>query len=123
MIRALAENDIKLAGGKRLFATFAKSKAERAIGAHAAWIKRAVATVCGQDAALRLDVEYSTGSVWAGNSFVGSAKQPHPPGLPQSELAWDEEKGEKHWVHVGGLARELGVAATEIQRGLRETQR
>ena len=121
IIRALAENEVVLGGGKRLFATFAKSKGERDIAAHAAWVKRAVTAIAPQVVA-RLDLEYSTGGVWAGHSFTASAKQPPPPGLSADDLLWDESKGGKHWIHVEGLARELGLSAAAIKQSLEDVR-
>ncbi|CAE7333489.1 pol [Symbiodinium necroappetens] len=119
IIRALADNEIILAGGKKLFATFAKSKAERDIASHAAWIKRTIHGLAPQ-AVQRLDIEYATGGVWAGHSFVASAKQPPPPGVAGGDLLWDETKGGKHWIHVSALARELGLSEAAIRDGLEE---
>ena len=120
IIRALADNDITLPGGRKLFATFSKTKAERDIAAHAAWIKRTIHGIAPQ-AVSKLDIEYATGGVWAGNSFVASAKQPPPPGIGAEDLKWDETRGGKHWVHVAGLARELGMSEAVIRDGLEET--
>ncbi|CAE7284848.1 unnamed protein product [Symbiodinium necroappetens] len=110
IIRAVSDNEVTLAGGKKLFATYAKNKQERDIASHAAWIKRTVAAIAPGEVQ-RLDLEYSTGGAWIGTSFVGSAKQPLPPGLGAKDVVWDETKEGKHWVHVEGLARELGVSA------------
>ncbi|CAE7394886.1 NLRC3 [Symbiodinium necroappetens] len=109
IIRAVSDNSVLLPGGKKLFATYAKSKPERDIASHAAWVKRAVAAIAPSEVQ-RLDMEYSTGGVWIGPSFVGSAKQPLPPGVAAADVLWDETKGGKHWIHVDGLARELGVS-------------
>ncbi|CAE7344140.1 pol [Symbiodinium sp. CCMP2592] len=122
VIRSLADNEIKLSGGKQLFATFAKSKEERIISGHAAWVKRAVVEVCGLDTARGLDIEYTTGSVWLGNSFVASAKTPHPPGIASQELLWDDDKSESHWIHVGSAYRDA-VDTKEAFRRARTTKR
>eukprot|EP00439_Symbiodinium_sp_Y106_P036413 s4513_g4.t1 len=121
IVRSLAENEVTLVGGRRLFATYAKTRAEREISAHAAWVKRAILQVAPGEAR-RLDLEYQTGGVWTGNSFVASAKQPHPPGILDSELVWDDHREGKNWVHVGGLARELGISVHEIKKGLDEAK-
>ena len=121
IIRALADNEVVLGGGKRLFATFAKSKAERDVASHAAWLKRAITSIAPQ-AVPRLDLEYSTGGVWAGACFAASAKQPPPPGLRADDLLWDDTKGGKYWIHVEGLARELGLSAAAIRQGLEEAR-
>ena len=122
IIRAVTENEVTLPGGRRLFATYAKSKGERAIGAHAAWVKRAVLQVCPGEGQ-RLDMEYQTGGVWTGSSFVASAKQPCPAGAPDNEVVWDDHKEGKYWVQAGALARELGITMEEIKRGLEEAKR
>ena len=120
IIRAVSDNNVVLAGGKKLFATYAKSKPERDIASHSAWVKRAVAALVPGEVQ-RLDMEYSTGGVWIGPSFVTSAKQPLPPGVASSDVLWDETKGGKHWVHVDGLARELGVSSQALRQGLEDT--
>ncbi|CAE7292934.1 pol [Symbiodinium necroappetens] len=114
IIRSLADNEILLPGEKKLFATFAKSRAERDIAGHAALVKRTIHGLAPQ-AAHKLDIEYASGGVWAGQSFVASARQPPPPGVAPGSLVWDENKGGKWWIHVAGLARELGLSEAAIK--------
>ncbi|CAE7232723.1 unnamed protein product, partial [Symbiodinium sp. CCMP2456] len=91
VVRALAENQVHLQGGKKMFATYARSKQEREMASHASWVRRAVHNLDADKVAL-LDLEYQTGGVWAGNSFVASAKQPCPPGVAPSDLIINEDK-------------------------------
>ena len=105
-----------------MFATYAKTKAERDIAGHASWVKRAVAEISPQSVR-ELDVEYRTGGVWMGSSFVASATNPHPPGVADQDLLWDDHRLGKAWVHVGGLARELGVSGEALGKCLEEARR
>ena len=122
VVRAVADAEVVLGSGKRMFATYAKTKAERDIAGHASWVKRAVAEISPQSVR-ELDVEYRTGGVWMGSSFVASATNPHPPGVADQDLLWDDHRLGKAWVHVGGLARELGVSGEALGKCLEEARR
>ncbi|CAE7255020.1 X-element\ORF2 [Symbiodinium sp. CCMP2456] len=114
IVQAVAENEVKLPGGRRLFATYAKTKEEREIAGHSAWIKRMVADVAPGKLD-QLDLEYSSGGAWLGQSFVASAKVPLPPGLHPDDIVWDEDKDSRPWVWISGLAKELGVPGQTIR--------
>ena len=122
VVRAVADAEVVLGSGKRMFATYAKTKAERDIAGHASWVKRAVAGINPQSVR-ELDVEYRTGGVWMGSSFVASATNPHPPGVADQDLLWDDHRMGKAWVHVGGLARELGVSCEALGKCPEEARR
>ncbi|CAE7907718.1 unnamed protein product, partial [Symbiodinium microadriaticum] len=105
--------------GRRMFATYSKSKAERAVSNHAGWIKRAVLGL-GQGVADLLDVEYNTGTCWMGQSLVGSATRPTQPGCDEKGLLREEVEGHKVWVDIGAIARESKVDKKVVERALEE---
>ena len=108
--------------GKRMFATYSKSKAERAISNHAGWIKRAMLRL-GQGVADLLDVEYNTGTCWMGQSLVASATRPTVPGCDEKGLLREEVEGHKVWVDILALARESKSSQREIEQALEEARR
>ena len=78
IILGLANGAVQIPNsGKRMFATYSKTRSERAVANHAGWIKRTMTSFGSQHAEL-LDVEYSTGSCWLGDSLVSSATRPLP---------------------------------------------
>ena len=69
VIRGIAENNVWLTGGKKLFAMWSKTKGEREVASHASWVKRSVLRVA-PDCVETLDLEYTSRSAWMGSSFV-----------------------------------------------------
>ncbi|CAE7460434.1 pol [Symbiodinium sp. CCMP2456] len=110
-------NTVAIPHGKTLFATYSKTRAERAVAAHAAWVKRSLSTL-GQDVASLLDVEYNTGTCWIGGSTVASATRPSEPGVHEKHLMRDENEGHKTWVDIEAIARETKHPHKDILRAL-----
>ncbi|CAE7779377.1 Zdhhc3, partial [Symbiodinium sp. CCMP2456] len=114
VVQCIADNEVKLPGGRKLFATYAKTREEREIASHAAWLKRTILHVAPRKIDL-LDLEYATGGGWIGQSFVASAKVPVPPGLHPEDMLFDEDKDNRPWIWVSGIAKELGLPAATIR--------
>ena len=90
IITSLATNRVQIPPtGRKMFATYSKSRSERAISNHAGWVKRAMQSL-GQGVVDLLDVEYNTGTCWMGTSIVASATRPTPPGAAEEGLWRDE---------------------------------
>ena len=122
VIMGLAKTHVAIPEGRRLFATYSKSRAERAIAGHAGWLKRTL-TAMGAEYAGLLDLEYATGTCWVGTSIVASATRPSEPGVDERHLIRDEVEGNKVWVNVVALANELGRPQREMVRMLEEHKR
>ena len=107
--------------GKKFWCTYSKTKAERDVASHAAWVKRAMASQ-GQGLVDRLDVEYATGTVWMGESMVASAKRHAPVQADPNGMLYDERMVSRPWVDVVALSRESGLTQ-EVLKGLLESSR
>ena len=92
IILELSQNQVVVPNGRNMFATYSKSRSERAIAGHAGWIKRAVSKI-GQEALSLLDIEYNTGTVWMGTSTIASATRPSEAGTNEEHLLREEVEG------------------------------
>ncbi|CAE7811621.1 unnamed protein product, partial [Symbiodinium sp. CCMP2456] len=117
VIMGLAGNTVTIPHGKTLFATYSKTRAERAIAGHASWVKRSLATL-GDEVVSMLDVEYATGTCWIGGSTVASATRPSEPGVREEGLLRDEVEGHKTWVDVEAIAKETRQPYRDIKKAL-----
>ena len=79
VLSSIMDSEFKTSAGKKLWANVSKTKQQREIGGHCAWLKRALISL-SPDIAAQLDMEYATGSAWLGASMTGSATLPVPPG-------------------------------------------
>ena len=118
LVQGIASAGITTSHGKRFWCSYSKTRAERDVASHASWVKRSLATK-GPDLAARLDIEYSTGTVWMGEHTVASAKRPVPPNVDPASIIYDERLVVRPWVDVSALAMESGLTGEEI-RGLLE---
>ena len=121
LVQGIASAGITTSHGKRFWCSYSKTRAERDVASHASWVKRSLATK-GLDLAARLDIEYSTGTVWMGEHTVASAKRPVPPNVDPASIIYDERLVVRPWVDVSALAMESGLTGEEI-RGLLEANR
>ena len=71
----------------------------------------------------KVDLEYSTGSAWLGNSLVGSATRDPDADMPSEKLLWHMKGSSKAWVAVGKLAKETKLAEDDIRMALEDTKR
>ena len=123
VILALAAAKVSIPpSGRKMFATYSKSKSERAISNHAAWIKRGMLRL-GQGVADQLDIEYATGTCWMGQSLVASATRPTQPGCDEKGLLREESEGHKVWVDIASIAKESGGRYQEVAQALEEARR
>ena len=106
---------------KKLWASYSKSKSERDTAAHCSWIKRTLAEVADARLGL-LDCEYGTGTVWLGDSLVGSVTRDIPPGTESPDVILNTRDGTRGWINVKHLAREAGITEQAMRDGL-EAQR
>ena len=70
----------------------------------------------------RLDVEFSSGTAWLGDSRVCSAAGIQPEGWMR-EYYVVQTKPEKLWVHVAALARELRASEAKVRSQLEDMNR
>ena len=103
--------------GKKMFATYSKSRAERSIANHAGWLKRSLASL-GQHHVEQLDVEYNSGTCWYGSSMVASATKPTPPGCDEKGVLREENEGHSVWIDLGALAKESKTHAKDLKKAL-----
>ncbi|CAE7311616.1 unnamed protein product [Symbiodinium necroappetens] len=85
IIVGLANSQVAIPQGRSMFATFSKTKGERAIAAHAGWVKRAISKL-GQDILSTLDVEYSTGTCWMGDRQATTRDREDDGGQPRKSV-------------------------------------
>ena len=117
VISAFLKTAPKTAAGARIWA-FSKTQQERRRGAHATWIKKLLKALNVDEAHAGVDVEHSTGSSWLGSTKVSGIGS-----TDKDNLYVQEKDGEQHWLHVGGISRELGMAPSEVEQAIRDTQR
>ena len=125
IIKCVSDNQVRVTGGRRLFATWSKTKMERAIASHAAWVKRVVVQLDERQVP-NLDLEYATGTAWMGDHMVASATRPLPPGTAPHHIVYNEEAqkvGKGPWVHVQHLASELGKDPEMVKQMLDQESR
>ena len=108
--------------GRKLFATYSKTKGERAVAGHASWVKRTM-TSFGQDFSEGLDIEYNSGTCWMGASLISSATRPIPPGCDNSGIIADEVEGYKMWIDTRAIAKESKIPAKDIAEAFEEHRR
>ncbi|CAE7494044.1 ANKRD50, partial [Symbiodinium microadriaticum] len=123
----MAENRVPIPpAGRRMFATYSKSKSERAIAGHASWIKRTMARF-GQGYVDQMDIEFNSGSVWIGHkvwvdvsAIAKESKLPYQEAgpSPTSQHLWDFDI--RAW-NIGGVD-EMAVPQALRDAGLSETE-
>ena len=118
IISAFNKTAPKNSSGNRIWTSFSKTQQERKKGAHANWIKRLLKHLNVDEAHAAVDVEHSTGSAWLGATKVAGSGH-----VDKDDLYVDDKDGDRLWLHVGGIARELGTATAEVDRAVQETRR
>ena len=113
VIQKVSAADIKIKPeGKRFFATYSKSPAEREKGAHCGLVKD-VARKLGTDVLESLDCDYTSGAVWLGDSRIADASLPPP--AAGGPFHFVSGKFSKPWVDLALFASEAGVDLTKMQ--------
>ena len=118
VISAFNKTEPKTTAGARIWTSFSKTQQERRKGAHATWIKRILRALNVDEAHAAIDVEHSTGSSWLGGTKVSGIGQ-----VDKDHLFVQDKEGEQHWLHVAGIARELGMTTVEVEKAIHDTQR
>ncbi|CAE7195220.1 unnamed protein product [Symbiodinium sp. CCMP2592] len=119
VLSGLMDGGLTTSAGKRLWAAVSKSKEQREIGGHCAWLKRALGTFSA-DLAGQLDLEYSSGSSWLGASMTGSATLPIPPGTDMRHIFVDERSGSKPWFDLKALKTETKLGTQQLRDALQQ---
>ena len=103
-------------GDRRIWCSFSRSPEERRRAGHASLVKKVVKEI--SEAHLdRLDVEYTSGTVWLEESRVASAV--HPMGAdPAVDYYIIDSKPERPWIDVTNLARQLRVDLKTVRHGI-----
>ena len=120
VVMAFAEGSAQV-GEVRVWCSYSRSPEERRRASHASMLKR-LSQEHYPHHVERLDLEYSTGTAWLGDSRVCSAVDARPDGPPQ-EYYVVVTKPERPWVHVAALARELGVGVEPLRAKLVDVDR
>ena len=108
--------------GRKLFATYSKTRCERAVAGHASWVKRTMASF-GQDYVDFLDIEYNTGTCWMGSSLISSATRPMSPGVDTAGVIVEDVEGYKMWIDTKAIAKEGKLPAKDIRKAFEEHRR
>ena len=119
IILALTDAAIIIPQAKKLFATYSKTREEREIAGHASWVKRSVASI-DTDLAGQVDIEYSTGTVWLGDSMIASATRPMVPGSDKDSMILPEEDDKRGWIDLKALAKETKNSQPRLKQALDE---
>ena len=104
MVLAVSQGQVVTSAGKRLWCSYSRTKQQRDVSSHCGWIKRALGNL-DAEWAREVDLEYSTGSAWLGNSLVGSATRDPDADTPSEKLLW-HTKGPEQSMGGCGEARE-----------------
>ena len=118
VISAFVKVAPKTSDGVKIWVSFSKTPQERRRGARATWIKKILKALNVDEAHAGVDVEHSTGSSWLGSTKVSGIGA-----VDKDNLFVRDQEGEQHWLHVGGISRELGMAASEVEQAVKDTQR
>ncbi|CAE7776695.1 unnamed protein product [Symbiodinium sp. CCMP2456] len=122
LVATVAEAKPHTSQKKRMWISYSRTKAEREIAAHCAWVKRTLASF-NQELLHHLDAEYNTGTVWLGEAVVASTTRTPPEGLPEGALLWDDKRvGIKPWINIDGIARFSGITQADLH-GIQEPER
>ena len=70
-----------------------------------------------------LDVEWSTGTVWAGESVVASSSKPVPPGTDMRGVMINEDADQKPWIDYRKGCKELKCNEGDLKKALESTKR
>ena len=120
VVKAFAEMDSTVEG-KRLWCSYSRSPPERRRAAHASTLKKLVKEHFSGHLD-RLDVEFSTGTCWLGDSTISSTADPLPDGRAVDYYVV-QGKPEKPWFNVVLLLRELGVSTERVKQLLADAER
>ena len=105
--------------GKRIWATFSKPLRERLRGSPCSWIKPVLGHLNIDLQHAALDLEHSTVSVWLGATKIGGIGAMEG----KTGLYIDERNSEQPWIHVAGIAAELGVPTKDVEEAIQSTQK
>ena len=122
-VSAFASNQILSGAGTKLWCSFSRTPEERAVAAHAALIKRVVATFDSTLAQESLDFEYKTGTTWGPDGMLGSANLPIPPKHNHGGIDHDGEPPFQKWIDIGLLAALVSKPAKEVREVVAQCRR
>ena len=113
VIQMTAKGELTVSSsGKKFFATYSKTPAERELGATCGLV-RAAAKTFGEDVVDSLEVDYHTGTAWLGERRIADSSSPKPDnGGPYHDLLGKYTKG---WVDMAAFAGEAGVSLSTVQ--------
>eukprot|EP00439_Symbiodinium_sp_Y106_P053807 s1247_g7.t1 len=122
VMSAVAEARPQTSHGKRMWAGFSKSKAQRDVSGHCSWLKRTLASF-NQEVLQHLDLEFSSGSAWLGEHLVASAQRSPPVVTEEIDVVWDERLVSRPWIWVGAIAKFTGITVVDLRAALLEFKR
>ena len=121
VVLTVSQSQVLTSAGKKMWCAYSKTKQQRDISGHCSWIKRALSQL-SEDLVRSLDVEYSSGSVWLGDSLVASAvKQPN--NGAKSEKMMTGRGSPPGWVDLELLGKESKFGEAELREALEHTRR
>ena len=68
-------------------------------------------------------MEYTTGSSWLGDSLVGSATRPVPPGTDMRHVFVDDRFETKPWYDLAAIKKECKLGVRNLRDALEATRR
>ena len=122
-VSAFASNEILSGSGTKLWCSFSKTPEERSVAAHAALIKRVVASFDSTLAQESLDFEYKTGTAWGPEYMLGSANLPIPPKHDHKGIDYEGEAPFRRWIDVGLIAALVGKSAKKVREAVEQCRR
>ena len=121
VVLAVSESKVYTSAGRKLWCSYSKSKQQRDISSHCSWIKRALARI-DEHLIRELDVEYSTGSVWMGESLIASATRTPNDGA-KSDFMLLGKGSPPAWVDLERFSKESRKTSDALRAALEESRR
>ena len=120
IVRAFAEGDSKV-GQLTLWCSYSRAPAERRRAGHASMLKKVLKEHFPHHLD-RLDLEFSSGTAWLGESRIASASDARPEGHDRDYFIV-LSKPERPWVNLHLMGKELGIPMEKACQMLTEATR
>ena len=121
IVVAIGQAKVYTSSSKKLWCSYSKTRQQRDISGHCSWVKRALAHI-DEGLIPEIDVEYSSGSVWMGESLIASSlKQPNDGA--KSEKMMTGKGSPPGWVDLERFSRESKLAESELREALDATRK
>ena len=122
IVAAFSRSQMLTTAKKKLWAGVSKTKAERDIAGHCAWLRRSLGSISAELVG-QLDCEYGTGTSWMGVSLLASVSRAIPTGTDASDIIVNDKDGVKGWIDVRLVAKETKLDEKTVRAALQAHQR